>query len=161
MELPRMALSVRQPWAWAIIHAGKDIENRSLAAVMHGMKPGRVAIHAAKGMTRKEYDDAGEFMATFDASCPPAADLVRGAIIGAVTVVEIVKSHPSPWWMGPRGLVLADPVACEPIPAVGALGYFKWTPSGGSIAEAARWMLPVAAKPEKDEALPDRQGTLL
>ena len=21
-------LSIRQPWAWAIIHAGKDIENR-------------------------------------------------------------------------------------------------------------------------------------
>jgi hypothetical protein len=22
------ALSIRQPWAWAILHAGKDIENR-------------------------------------------------------------------------------------------------------------------------------------
>lgn len=23
------ALSVRQPWAWAIVHAGKDVENRN------------------------------------------------------------------------------------------------------------------------------------
>ena len=22
------ALTIKQPWAWAIIHAGKDIENR-------------------------------------------------------------------------------------------------------------------------------------
>ena len=26
------AISVRQPWAWAIIHAGKDCENRNMAA---------------------------------------------------------------------------------------------------------------------------------
>jgi len=27
MILP--AISIRQPWAWAILHAGKDVENRS------------------------------------------------------------------------------------------------------------------------------------
>ena len=27
--LPTLALSVRQPWAWAILHARKDRENRS------------------------------------------------------------------------------------------------------------------------------------
>ncbi len=26
---PMLALSIRQPWAWAVIHAGKDVENRS------------------------------------------------------------------------------------------------------------------------------------
>ncbi|WP_409188395.1 hypothetical protein [Bradyrhizobium sp. RDM4] len=31
--LPEFALSVRQPWAWAIIHGGKDVENRSAPAV--------------------------------------------------------------------------------------------------------------------------------
>ncbi len=29
MTEPMLALSIRQPWAWAIIHAGKDVENRS------------------------------------------------------------------------------------------------------------------------------------
>lgn len=157
--LPAIALSVRQPWAWAIIHGGKDIENRSPAAVMHGMKPGRIAVHASKGMTRDEYQDAAEFMALFGVICPPPADLVRGAVIGAVTVTEIVKSHPSPWWMGPRGLVLANATACEPIPASGALGYFRWQPSGGVVDEPARWMLALgkAAAPEEPE---DRQGGL-
>ena len=149
MTLPAIALSVRQPWAWAIIHAGKDIENRSLAAVKHGMKPGRIAIHAAKGMTRDEYQDARDFMALLGVVCPAPADLVRGAIIGAVTVTEIVKGHPSPWWMGPRGLVLVNPVACEPIPAVGALGYFHWRPSGAAIDEPARWMLPAVSSAAK------------
>lgn len=32
MILPRKALSVRQPWAWAIIFGGKPIENRSAGA---------------------------------------------------------------------------------------------------------------------------------
>ena len=59
--LPPLALSVRQPWAWAIIHAGKDVENRSWQAVNHGLRRrGRIAIHAAKGLTRDEYDDARE-----------------------------------------------------------------------------------------------------
>lgn len=35
------ALSVRQPWAWAIIFAGKDIENRSWQAVNHGLNQRR------------------------------------------------------------------------------------------------------------------------
>ncbi|MDQ4037441.1 MAG: hypothetical protein M3313_03600 [Actinomycetota bacterium] len=38
-----IALSVRQPWAWAILHVGKDIESR----------PGPPAIEAASGCTRR------------------------------------------------------------------------------------------------------------
>ena len=40
-------LTVRQPWAWAILNAGKNIENRSRNIV--GSYRGPVAIHA--GMT--------------------------------------------------------------------------------------------------------------
>ena len=37
---PSVALSVRQPWAWAIIHGGKDVENRTKYAItLGGMKP--------------------------------------------------------------------------------------------------------------------------
>lgn len=38
------ALTVRQPWAWAIIHGGKDVENRSRNIA--GSYRGPVAIHA-------------------------------------------------------------------------------------------------------------------
>ena len=28
-ETPRVALSVRQPWAWTLLFSGKDVENRT------------------------------------------------------------------------------------------------------------------------------------
>lgn len=145
-DISEIALSVRQPWAWAIIHAGKDIENRSALAVRHGMKPRRIAIHAAKGMTRWEYENAADFMTSIGVTCPAPADLVRGAIIGSVDVVEVVKESASVWFSGPRGLVLANAAACEPVPAVGALGYFRWSP-GRVIIETPKWMTAKAAAP--------------
>lgn len=39
-------LTVRQPWAWAIIHGGKDVENRTRNIA--GDYRGPVAIHAGK-----------------------------------------------------------------------------------------------------------------
>ena len=59
-----MALSVRQPWAWALIHGGKDVENRTEMAVRNGGMRAqvgkRIAVHASKGMTREEYESARE-----------------------------------------------------------------------------------------------------
>jgi len=43
------ALSIRQPWAWAILHAGKDIENR----------PERIARIAEKLIGQRMYIHAG------------------------------------------------------------------------------------------------------
>ena len=97
MNLPEKALSVRQPWAWAIMFAGKDIENRSWQAMNHGLNVrGEIVIHAAKGMTRREYEDAAEFMASIDVTCPPAIDLWRGAVLGTVEVVDVVKERSPP-----------------------------------------------------------------
>lgn len=143
--LPTKALSVRQPWAWAIIHAGKDVENRSQAALRHMdfSRAHRIAIHASKGMTREEYEYAAAFMRRdLGVPCPPAADLLRGGIIGSVAVVGIVKESASPWFVGPRGIVLADPRTCDFIPAVGRLGFFEWCAADASIVPPpARWML--------------------
>lgn len=150
LNLPDTALSVRQPWAWAIMLGGKDIENRSWQAVNHGLRQrGRIALHAAKGMTREEYEDARNFMLRLGVTCPAPADLDRGAIIGSVEVIDVVSEHDSKWFFGPRGLVLSDPKVCSPIPAVGNLGYFKWTPATATVMAApARWMLPrEAAEP--------------
>ena len=143
-DLPELALSVRQPWAWAIIHAGKDIENRSWQAVNHGLSiRGRIAIHAAKGMTQHEYVDAAEFIAGLGIRVPPPCDLARGGIIGSVEVVEVVSSSTSPWFFGPRGLVLRNPLPCPFVPSVGNLGYFRWTPADASIVPTpAAWMMP-------------------
>ncbi len=156
-ELPSLALSVRQPWAWAIIHASKTCENRSAAMVRHLQpKLGRRAIHAAKGMTREEYTDARDFMHGLGIACPAPAELKRGGIIGAVTVTAVVEGSTSVWFFGPRALVLAEPSACEFIPAIGALGYFDWRRADPSIVPPpARWMQPPGMRQSGEDTTGD------
>lgn len=185
-ELPRYAISVRQPWAWAIIHAGKHLENRSPVAVKHMrgvMRSGPLAIHAAKGMTRDEYESARDFMVSrmlvkHDAF-PSPDKLVRGAVIGSAHFDDVLTHSASPWWIGPRALVLSKqtPLA-EPIPCVGALGFFEWrngldgdprTYTGyrePKLEEPKPWMLAwpadLRASREKIEAArTDENGTLI
>lgn len=127
MPLPHIALSVRQPWAWAIVNGFKDVENRSTVALTKGgFEPRPIAIHAAIGMTRGEYEDGAEFMARLGVACPHPSDLPRGAMVGGATVTAIVATSASPWFFGPRGLVLQDAFAVDPIPKIGRLGYFRW-----------------------------------
>lgn len=51
-DLPELAISVHAPWAWALMHGGKDVENRSMsstafvAAARKGFT-GRVWVHAS------------------------------------------------------------------------------------------------------------------
>ncbi len=52
------ALSIRQPWIWAILNAGKRIENRSKWRGCSYRGP--VLLHAAKGCGRGEFDDGIE-----------------------------------------------------------------------------------------------------
>lgn len=160
--LPSLAISVRQPWAWAIVYAGKDIENRSPGAVQHMFpKLGRRAVHASKGMTRDEYEDGRDFFAELGITCPPPHELLRGGVIGEVDVVEIVKASASRWFVGPRGLVLRNAKPCAFVPAVGALGYFAWKPADASVVpKPARWMLPEAQRRAWSRN-DDRQGGLL
>jgi hypothetical protein len=139
-DLPDLALSVRQPWAWVIIHAGKDIENRTLGSIRAGgMTCRRICIHAASGMTEREYRWAVWKLQPHGVAVPRAADLIRSAIIGVVDVVDIVSSSDSVWFGGPYGLVLKAAKAITPVPAKGKLGYFTWEQSG-SFAEPRPWM---------------------
>lgn len=148
LDVPKLALSVRQPWAWAILAGHKPIENRNWKAGNTGLLfRGRVAIHASSGMTRQEYDAAANFMAALGVTCPQPSDLQFGAVIGEAEIVEIVKEHSSPWFVGKRGLVLRDAIAYpEPIPARGALGFFRWTEDPAYTVELAKWMLPAAVQ---------------
>ena len=140
-DLPRLALSVRQPSAWAIIHGGKDIENRTKGSIRAGrMGLGRICIHAAAGLTEDEFRYIAWRMQENGVICPPPSTLPRGAIIGMVDVVEIVEHSDSPWFGGAAGLRLANPQALDtPIPAKGELGYFEWH-TGGQVAAPLAWM---------------------
>jgi len=144
--------------------AGKDIENRSWQAVNHGLRQrGRIAIHASKGMTREEYEGASHFMEGLGVKCPAPADLLRGGILGSVEVMDVVSESESKWFFGPRGLVLRNPEPCKFIPALGALGYFRWDRKGENIVPGpARWMLPKEEKAaaETPSPQPSRQCDL-
>lgn len=135
-------LTVRQPWAYAIIHLGKDVENRTRNIA--GAYRGPVAIHAAKSK-----------LGTFDAS---HAELwpysprkhVLGAIIGVVDLVDVHMDDTEPCngpirlgicsrWAEPgmHHLVLANPrPLVEPIPYRGALG-LRTLPDDVAAAVAA------------------------
>ncbi len=163
--LPGHALSVRQPWAWAIVHGGKDVENRTKLAITKGgiaAAVGRkIAIHAAKGMTRDEYEHARDFMVGIGVECPRPDVLVRGAIIGSVYVTGIAKDGGSPWFFGPWALELERPEAVDPIAVPGSLGLFFWeqrAKRGDAAAEPLPWMRawPNRAAP-KAVAVPDNQ----
>lgn len=130
MALPIKALSIRQPWAWCIINAGKDIENRDWPTRYRGA----VAIHAAKGMTRDEYEDCLDachgisLCSPFPSglAMPAFEDLQRGGIVGVAEIVDCVSASRSPWFFGRYGFVLRNVAPVPFIPVKGALGFFDW-----------------------------------
>ena len=110
------ALSVRQPWAWAIIQGGKDIENRRRPTHIRET----IAIHASLSPAR----DWG--MPARVRNPPPEEEWVRGAILGFVDLVDCVERHHSKWFEGPCGYVLTNPRPLRtPIPCKGALGFWR------------------------------------
>lgn len=156
-DLPKKALSVRQPWAYAILHLSKDVENRSWRPGNTGMNfRGPVCIHASSGLGREEYEDAADSIRQIcGKAVPPARDLPRGAIVGTVEIVDIVKESASPWFFGAIGLVLRNPQPITPIPAGGQLGFFRWSRYAGPLVEPAKWMLPKAETVSKPKAEPE------
>ena len=129
-DLPRYALSIRQPWAWAIINAGKDIENRDWPTRFRGP----VCIHASKGMTRDEYNGFIRTIHTVSlirpfptgAMVPAMPELERGGIIGVAGIVDCVEASDSPWFFGRFGFVLRNARQVDFIPVKGSLGLFDW-----------------------------------
>jgi hypothetical protein len=126
------ALSIRSPWWWFILHAGKDIENRDWATKFRGT----VYLHAGKWWRPDEVRDDGETAAAITRIFPnekykgaeitwAAMKASGGCIVGKVDIIDCVSVSSSPWFFGRYGFVLANPVALDkPIPFKGALGFF-------------------------------------
>ena len=126
VDLPKLAIAVRQPWAHVIVQGWKDIENRSWPTRYRGP----VCIHASKFDKRIFAEDLegyqetiylGIEVPTFDFD-----DLTFGAIIGVVDIVDCVTRSPSPWFFGDYGFVLANARSINPIPVKGMQGFFDW-----------------------------------
>jgi len=114
------ALSIRQPWAWLIIHGGKDIENRS----WHTKFRGRFLVHAAKGMTSNEFTQALLYCSERGLPMPDRDDMQRGGIIGSVELVDSLDTSASPWYMGEKAFALRDPKPLPFSPIKGRLNFF-------------------------------------
>lgn len=121
-----------QPWAWAIIHAGKTVENRTWRTDYRGP----LLIHASKRYDRAADDyilsriDYG-MHAMLRAEMP--APLDAGGIIGIVSLTACVKKgsarfedHVERWLDGPYGFVLNDPRELTFFPWPGKLGLFEF-----------------------------------
>ncbi|MEI6078297.1 MAG: ASCH domain-containing protein [Verrucomicrobiota bacterium] len=124
------AISLRQPWAWLIIEGHKPIENRTWETKFRG----DIQIHAAKGCTQTEYDEAVAFVRSFNpvlaAGIPPLDRLEKGGIIGLVKITDCVQRHPSRFFVGPFGFVMERPYPLPFRPMRGMLGIFNVNEQG-------------------------------
>lgn len=95
------ALSINQPWAWAIIKGYKDIENRDWSTKYRGP----VIIHASKKWDRGGYNFLRYFK---NIEIPSKNCHVFGALIGMVDLISCVNRCDSEWFAGPYGFVLRN-----------------------------------------------------
>lgn len=137
-------ITVRQPWAWLIIHGGSTYESRP-KGLRYGFKNienrkwrtnyrGPLLIHAAKIET--DWDDSyqmaeemyyHEFGKANGLRNPISDCLDYGAIIGQVTLIDIVRDYPWGHWTMPGcwHWVLGHPRPIRPIPYRGMPGLFN------------------------------------
>jgi len=135
-------ITIRQPWPFAMLTLGKDVENRSWPTSYTGP----VLIHAGKALTRPELESAisaiGEILEVgassralwkrFESMPESPNDYVRGAVVAVAELVGCVRrparghdSEYSRWhWPGLWGHRFTKIVALErPVPWRGVLGY--------------------------------------
>lgn len=136
MGEPMRALSIRQPWPWAIICAGKDVENRTKGTRYRGL----LAIHASKTVYAHDLDNP-LILAAIERNGYEIGE--AAAACGAVVAVAMLAGcHLSPDFGGtcgatrPRCSPWAEPDVyhwqltgvrplAEPVPCRGALGLWR------------------------------------
>jgi hypothetical protein len=112
------ALSVCQPWAWAIVAGLKTVENRSRPTSHRGP----LVIHASRSR-RYLADDYASLLP----GLPPVEQLDFGALVGVVEVVGCVplaEVEGDPFASGPWCWLLAGARQIRPAPFKGQVGFF-------------------------------------
>lgn len=117
------ALTVRNPWAWAIIHAGKRIENRTRRTHFRG----RFYIHA--GIAVPDWRDVIGCESRVGHRID-GMQFTSGALIGTAELVDCVYSDRlvAPWGESYAWHWILDNVRPlkRPIPARGQLGLWEY-----------------------------------
>lgn len=128
------ALTIQQPWAWAILHAGKMIENRTWPTNHRGT----LLIHAGKSTAWMDRENPLDWPGRYGVVLPRRDEFTFGALLGVVELVNCklideVKWLPaneyysnwagSPFAEGPICWLLRNPQPfARPIPWKGAQG---------------------------------------
>lgn len=131
------ALSVRQPWAHAIVHLGKDIENRTRRFGHRGW----TLVHASAGLTPDENAMAADWMSErglVRQPLPGFLQLQRGGIVGVALIGDSINAADhragSRWWMGPCGMVITEAHPLPFIPCKGTVAPLFWRPDDEALA---------------------------
>lgn len=139
-----LALSVRQPWAWLIVHADrypnpKRIENRTWPTKVRGV----VKIHASKTFDRVGYDAVLVRRPDLRALLPALDEFELGGIVGEVSIVDCVSDSADEWYTGNFGYVLSQP---RPLPFTACSGRQRFFYAGGrqrEIDPRQLWLFPL------------------
>jgi len=115
------ALSIRQPWAWAILN-GKPVENRSWRTNFRGS----FLIHAGKKFDHDGFKWLQQNKEALGlAALPHPKDFLRGGIVGRADLVACVTDHESPYFFGPYGFVFENIAPLTFMSCPGRLSFFE------------------------------------
>lgn len=131
------ALTIKQPWLWAITDSTRRVENRTWKPPLH-MIGQRIALHASARIEQGEMTACRRICLD---PLPHTMDLTTGAIVATAVVAGYVivddenkishqfyytsnyEPRTDPWFFGPVGWLLTSvQKLAEPISCKGALG---------------------------------------
>lgn len=115
-------LSVRQPWAWLIVHGLKDIENRTWKTKFRG----KCLVHASKTVDNVGWERALSVEAIEKGRIiiPRIHSIEKGGIVGEIEIVDCVDHSGSNWYSGPYGFVIRNAKTLPFMACKGQLGFF-------------------------------------
>ncbi len=142
---PVPAISLRQPWASAVVDYSKDVENRSRWPFKHR---GPIIIHASATkptledfetfLKRAKDDDWGEEdLPDISSGTYPVELFPHGCILGLARLVDVFtpaspppddhEVNKSPWKSPDAGawLYVTDPISVQDVPFKGFVGLFS------------------------------------
>ena len=134
------ALSIKQPWAWAIVNGFKPVENRTWITKFRG----RFLVHASQQLDKRGI----QFIRNHIGIDVPAT-FATGGIVGSVDLVDVVEPMSSPWFFGALGFVLQRPAKCTFVPMKGHLGL--WESKHFEILTLTRTSYATTVKPQTKE----------
>lgn len=120
------ALSIRQPWAWAVLHAGKTVENRSWPTEFRGL----IYVHASRLDDLDSIEEFEKICRRLKIPVPNVHTLPQRALVGTVEITSCLHIDDVPrsnrWAFGEFCFGLANPQPlAQPIPMSGRLGFWR------------------------------------